>query len=268
MNRSLGLVLALTTATLVACSTKPQHTVDGYPDRTLNPWEIVDAVPRHEPRSKYGNPSAYNVLGQRYTTLQSGKGFVERGYASFYGTKFHGRRTSSGETYDMYEMTAAHKSLPLPTYVQVINLDNGRTTVVKVNDRGPFHEGRIIDLSYAAAVKLGLDRRGVGKVEIRAIDPDNPTAHLNKTSRSDVAALPDARLFVQAGAFSRLENAQRRRAKLQDRALKNVRIHEDQRQGGKLFKVYVGPLESVAQADALSADLRDQGIADAHTVTD
>ena len=109
-------------------------------------------MPRQETRSKYGNPESYVVLGQRYYTLKTAQGFSERGVASWYGKKFHGRKTSSGEIYDMYKMTAAHKGLPLPTYVQVRNLDNGRTAVVKVNDRGPFHDNRIIDLSYAAAL--------------------------------------------------------------------------------------------------------------------
>ena len=115
-----------------------------------------DAVPRVEPRSRYGNPRSYVVNGKQYFTLSSARGFIQRGIASWYGQAFHGRRTSSGETYDMHKMTAAHKTLPLPTYVSVRDLGTGRTIVVRVNDRGPFHGDRIIDLSFAAASKLGI----------------------------------------------------------------------------------------------------------------
>src|SRR5690606_41039091 len=137
----------------------------------------VDAIPEpevvDEPRSRYGNRSPYTVLGKRYTVLDDTQGFVEEGLASYYGNKFHGRRTSNMEVYDMYAFTAAHKHLPLPSFARVTNLDNGRSVVVRVNDRGPFHEGRVIDLSYAAAVKLGIHPRGTGRVEVRALVPDD-----------------------------------------------------------------------------------------------
>ncbi len=142
----------------------------------LDPNNIPDAVPGDEPRSRYGNPASYEVFGKRYYTLRSSKGYIERGIASWYGDPFHGERTSSGETYDMYRMTAAHKLLPLPTYVLVKNLENGRSATVKVNDRGPFKDNRIIDLSYAAALKLGVVGKGTAMVEIRALDANgNPS---------------------------------------------------------------------------------------------
>jgi len=133
--------------------------------------DTADAVPKVEPKSKYGNPKSYVVFGKRYYTKSSSRGHVERGLASWYGKKFHGRKTSNGERYNMYAMTAAHKTLPLPTYVRVSNLTNGRSTVVRVNDRGPFHGKRIIDLSYSAACRLGMAAQGIAMVEIRAIDP-------------------------------------------------------------------------------------------------
>jgi rare lipoprotein A len=136
--------------------------------------DIADAVPRVEPKSKYGNPASYVVRGKRYRTKGSSAGHVERGLASWYGKQFHGRKTSSGERYNMYAMTAAHKTLPLPTYVRVTNLENGRSAVVKVNDRGPFHGPRVIDLSYSAAKKLGVVQKGTAMVEVRAIDPNRP----------------------------------------------------------------------------------------------
>ena len=135
----------------------------------------VDAIPepevRAEPRARTGNKN-YSVLGKRYQVLDSAADYVEQGGASYYGNKFHGRRTSSGEVYDMYAFTAAHKTLPLPSYARVTNLDNGKSVVVKVNDRGPFHPGRVIDLSYAAAVKLGYREKGTARVEVRALHPD------------------------------------------------------------------------------------------------
>ena len=143
---------------------------DTVPDYIPN----VDAIPepevRAEPRSRAGNRS-YSVLGKRYHVLDSAEGYSEEGQASYYGNKFHGRRTSNQEVYDMYAFTAAHKTLPLPSFARVTNLDNGQSVVVRVNDRGPFHEGRVIDLSYAAAVKLGIVARGTGRVEVRALAP-------------------------------------------------------------------------------------------------
>ena len=130
-----------------------------------------DARPRQEYKSRLGNPAFYDELGVRYRVLQTSKDYVQRGIASWYGDPFHGRTTSTGETYDMYAMTAAHKTLPLPTYVRVTDLDTGNRVVVRVNDRGPFVEGRVIDLSYIAAVKLGIADRGTARVEVRALDP-------------------------------------------------------------------------------------------------
>ncbi len=132
---------------------------------------LKEPVPRDEPLAKYGNRSPYTVLGKSYHVMKSAKGYVERGIASWYGEKFHGRATSSMEAYDMYQFSAAHKTLPLPAYARVTNLENGRSIVVKVNDRGPFHENRLIDLSYAAAIKLGMHVQGTAKVEVRALQP-------------------------------------------------------------------------------------------------
>nr|VFK02139.1 MAG: rare lipoprotein A [Candidatus Kentron sp. H]VFK02511.1 MAG: rare lipoprotein A [Candidatus Kentron sp. H]VFK05458.1 MAG: rare lipoprotein A [Candidatus Kentron sp. H] len=166
-------IIFLLTALLAGCGLIPAQ--DGPPlFFRLDPNNIQNAVPRVESRSQYGNSPFYTVYGKRYHVLLSSTGYVRRGIASWYGRKFHGKRTSSGETYDMYAMTAAHRSLPLPTYVRVTNLENKRQAIVRVNDRGPFHTNRIIDLSYAAAVKLGIARKGTVHVEIHAIDPSQP----------------------------------------------------------------------------------------------
>jgi len=146
---------------------------DTTPDYVPDVNCIAEPVVTHEPRSAIGNRTPYEVLGKQYHVLDRTDGYVESGTASYYGAKFHGRRTSNLEVYDMYAFTAAHKSLPLPSFARVTNLDNGQSVVVRVNDRGPFHEGRVIDLSYAAAVKLGITQRGTGRVEVRALTPDD-----------------------------------------------------------------------------------------------
>ena len=152
-----------------------------------------------EPLSRYGNPESYVVYGKTYHTLSSSKGYKERGAASWYGTKFHGKRTSSGEPYDLYAMTAAHKTLPLPTYVEVTNLKNGRTVIVKVNDRGPFHDDRLIDLSYAAAAKLDILPYGTGEVEVRAIDPTKMALTARTADAAPLAETPDSAVLLPAG---------------------------------------------------------------------
>ncbi len=147
---------------------------DGTPEIPPDIANLAEPVPRAEPRSHYGNRSPYVVLGKTYTVLPSASGYLERGVASWYGTKFDGRATSSFEPYDVYQFSAAHRTLPLPSYARVTNLDNGRSVIVRINDRGPFHEGRLIDLSYAAAVKLGVNVHGTANVEVRGIDPGEP----------------------------------------------------------------------------------------------
>lgn len=153
---------------LASCSTTRR---DGPPDFYVDASRIPNPVPKPEPLAKYGNMSYYYVNGRRYNVMRSAKHFEQTGVASWYGTMFHSRRTSSGERYNMLAMTAAHKSLPLPTYVEVTNLRNHRKIIVKVNDRGPFASNRIIDLSYVAAKKLGMTGRGTTYVHIKAIDP-------------------------------------------------------------------------------------------------
>jgi rare lipoprotein A len=186
-----GLVIVV----LTGCGSSPERAVT--PDDT----GIADAVPRVEPKAKLGNMDSYVVFGQRYHTKDTGRGHVERGIASWYGKKFHGRKTSSGERYDMHQMTAAHKTLPLPSYVMVTNLDNGRRAIVKVNDRGPFHGNRVIDLSFAAAKKLDVVRKGTARVEVRSIDPRDHGGKLPKNgliTAAEPAAKPTKRQSEEA----------------------------------------------------------------------
>lgn len=176
---------ALSAVLLSGCSSSPVRGGDSAPKHVpVDPWAVVEPVPRQEARSRYGNPDSYEVFGKRYHVLDSAEGYKARGIASWYGSKFHGRRTSSGEPYDMFAISAAHKTLPLPCFVRVTNLENGKSLIVRVNDRGPFHPGRIIDLSYTAAIRLGVYANGSAQVEVETLTP-------NSRSQTASAAVPE-----------------------------------------------------------------------------
>lgn len=231
---------------------------------------IPDAVPRLEPRSPYGNPSYYEVAGRRYYVRASSEGYIERGIASWYGTKFHGRRTSSGEPYDMYTMSAAHATLPIPSYVQVTNLRNGRRVVVKVNDRGPFHENRLIDLSYVAALKLGIVAEGTGLVEVRALKGDETKM---TQAAAAVASAPSHRaspnIYLQIGAFAERDNAERLSQRITMAAPhRKVQVREASGEGHPLYRVRLGPLADVDEVDRVTRELERLGIKDARVVID
>lgn len=264
----LAATLLLLTSCFTACtSQKPDLQTDDAPVNPLDVSNVPDAVPRSEPLSRYGNPESYVVYGKTYRTLSSSKGYTERGTASWYGTKFHGKRTSSGEPYDLYAMTAAHKTLPLPTYVKVTNLKNGRSVIVKVNDRGPFHDDRIIDLSYAAAARLDILRFGTGQVEIHAIDPDEEGAPAKTADASPSAETPDiVVVFLQVGAFSSRDNAQRMQDDLQSQNIGTVRIVEATTDAGAFYKVQVGPLTSHMEANRVTQELKTLGINNSHSI--
>jgi rare lipoprotein A len=195
MAAAFGLAGCLTTSSQKAGSISNTEPPPAPPP--VIPQAVPDAVPRVEPRSRTGNPPFYEVFGKRYYVLSSSVAYVERGVASWYGPGFHKVRTSTGEVYDMYGMTAAHKTLPLPAYVRVTNLQNGRSVLVRVNDRGPFVGNRIIDLSYTAASRLDMLRNGTAMVEVRAIDPSVPTRDQGLPL---LAAAPMAPPSGQAGA--------------------------------------------------------------------
>jgi rare lipoprotein A len=199
VRRALAAPLGIAAAAaLTACLSTPRQETPVYtvPPESLTPPPIPDsvpdAIPHIEPRARSGNPPFYDVFGKRYYVLSSSVGYWERGVASWYGPGFHKVRTSTGERYDMYAMTAAHKTLPLPAYVRVTNLLNGRSVVVRVNDRGPFVGNRIIDLSYSAAVKLDMLRNGTAMVDVRTIDPPAPTPATSASMVPPAAAAPNA----------------------------------------------------------------------------
>ncbi|MCK4742944.1 MAG: septal ring lytic transglycosylase RlpA family protein [Sulfuriflexus sp.] len=244
---------------------------DSAPSEHRDLSNVPDAIPKTEPRSRYGNPKSYVVRGKRYYVKDSNAGFTQRGIASWYGTKFHGRRTSSGEPYDMYAMTAAHKTLPLPTYLEVINLRNNKRVIVKANDRGPFHENRIIDLSYAAATRLGITASGTGLVEIRALNPAAPTpiqqvqtpAAVNTDNKT---LAPN--MYLQIGAFSSQQNAQGLSSKLHNAAFARTAITTASSNGNTIYRVRIGPLSTVDEADQLVDQLASLGINDTRVVID
>jgi len=232
---------------------------DGPPDRPhLDIAKLEDAVPRYESPSSSGN-EPYQALGRWYHPLRSARGYHARGAASWYGRKFHGRRTSSGERYDMFAMTAAHRTLPLPSYVRVMNLRNGRSVVVKVNDRGPFLHNRLIDLSYAAAYKLGIIGTGTGLVDVTAVFPNSSSPQ--GAPAETMALRPvivEPRIFLQLGAFADVGNAQRLRDRLLTQGFRST-LDPVRKNGLNLYRVRLGPLTDVESADEKSALLRDRG---------
>jgi rare lipoprotein A len=254
---------------LAACSMGVR---DGPPDNTNYDWsKIPNATPKVEPKSRYGNPANYEVLGKEYHVMQSAKGFTQNGIASWYGSKFHGQRTSDGEVYDMHKMTAAHKTLPLPSYVEVTNHNNGRKIIVRVNDRGPFHKGRIIDLSYAAAAKLGVTKTGTAPVTIRVVTPDtiNDNGAAKATAAATATIKPheatrdaslisdEGKLFVQVVAYSTEDAALKMLKELRDQNFSGGRIHVEKIGRKLIYRVRIGPVPTRDVAEKLLAELKE-----------
>ncbi len=235
-------LIAILVLLVAACAREQREPADGPPANLadFDRERVVQPEPRPEPRSAYGNHSPYEVMGQTYQVRSSAEGYRETGIASWYGTKFHGRLTSSGEPYDMYQMTAAHRTLPLPTYARVRHLENGRSVVVRINDRGPFHDDRIIDLSWAAAVELGIDEDGLGPVEVEAI----------AFEEGEVPAVRPARVpvYLQVGAFSERERAEAVAERLGSAGVEPVRARSARTGSGRVWRVRVGPVSESERA--------------------
>lgn len=211
---------------------------DVGPDRTLNEADIADIDVVFESPSRGGN-SDYTLFGTRYQVLSSAEGYQREGTASWYGKKFHGHTTSNGETYDMYQLSAAHTTLPLPSFVRVTNLDNNREVVVRVNDRGPFHEDRIIDMSYAAAVRLGFAHQGTARVRVEALTPDHVT---------------ESEVWLQFGAFREASSAQRASQDIGQALDENASVLSD----NGFHRVRIGPLPQ-SRAEELQREWERKG---------
>lgn len=261
-----ALALLLLAAVLVAgCASTGNERVsdsrytmdqDAGPDRHFDVSTVVEPEPRYEAPTSAGNQSPYEVWGETYRVLDDAHGYEATGTASWYGRKFHGHKTSNGETYDMYELTAAHRSLPLPTFLRVTNLENDRSTIVRVNDRGPFHGDRLIDLSYAAASVLGFQGQGTARVHIEAVAtrPDNQQASRDAGDAGDAGseggdAKKSESLFVQVGAFGNLSAATQLRDQLFLVAGPRVHLVEAAVSGGTVHRVWVGPFENRREAE-------------------
>lgn len=281
---------------ITACSSTPRRDGGYYQDDgphasvSVDIWQVPEPVPRHEPPSKSGN-KPYTVFNKTYYPLTDAKDYHERGIASWYGRKFHGRRASSGETYDMYALTAAHKTLPLPSYARVRNLTNNRSIVVRVIDRGPFLDNRLIDLSYTAAARLGILGTGTGLVEVEGITPDDSPANIRLAARDESMgtetmpvtaagiatessdrvpppAVTVPRLYVQAGAFANIDNARALRTRLQNGAFKPVEIQTAELDDNTVHRVRIGPLPSVEEGDRVAARVASLGINNAYLIVE
>ncbi|MDO1527687.1 septal ring lytic transglycosylase RlpA family protein [Fulvimonas sp. R45] len=236
---------------------RDDSTPDGAPPAFIA--TLPEPVPKAEPRALYGNKSPYSVRGQTYRVLPSAAGYDERGIASYYGNKFDGYKTSSLENYDMYKFSAASKVLPLPSYARVTNLANGKSVVVRVNDRGPFHENRIIDLSYAAAVRIGIWPKGTGLVEVQGIDPSGGVRELPLPPVvTGGAARPG--IYLQVGAFADPANAERVAQQLRQANLAPVQVIDADVGGHRVRRVRLGPLADAEAADRASDRIERMGL--------
>jgi rare lipoprotein A len=280
MSRRLESFLAAMLLALTACAPFPSQPDHGPVQAPRDLTQVPDAVPRDEPRSRYGNPASYEVNGKTFALLPDCKGYHERGIASWYGTKFHGGRTSSGDTYDMYSMTAANKTLPIPCYVRVTNLQNGKSVIVKVNDRGPFVDNRLVDLSYAAATRLDMLGNGTALVDVQSVmpgetplanDPAPPAVSVPApTSLPTIPATPadenSPQIFLQVGAFADRANADALVHKLTAAGLMQAFILSTADPTRTLYKVRIGPLADVDKVDQLYGRLAELGFHDVQVV--
>ena len=247
---------AVLASLLAACSAPPPasrypNANDGAPLKAIGPDDVADATPRPDPILSVGNKSPYTVNGVSYDIIEDYRNYRAEGIASWYGTKFDGHATSNGEIFDLYQASAAHKTLPIPSYARVTNLNNGQSVVVRVNDRGPFHSDRLIDLSYGAAVKLGYMEQGTAPVKVEVLN---------------IAGVDDRRgttngdyRYLQLGAFGSEVSAQRLQGELQSLLAAPVFISQVDSGGNMLYRVRVGPVDSNEQLLAVQEKLQDSG---------
>lgn len=277
--RNIVLCLGLFTFVLLnGCSSVSKK--DGPPSFYVDETKIPNAVPKYEKLSRIGNKPYYTVFGKRYYVMPTSRNYEEQGIASWYGTKFHSHHTSNGESYDMLAMTAAHKSLPLPTYVQVTNLKNGKKIIVKVNDRGPFEANRLIDLSYVAAKKLGMIGHGTTVVNVKSVDPrDINQADLYAKDTSTIAphhvrykevhqvkvehTHASSTVYLQVGVFHNRERAEQLKNRLGNLLGSPVNVN----MAKNMYRVQVGPLNNIATANKIKDRLKANGLSSTRVTT-
>jgi len=248
---------------LAACTTSRysmEH--DAIPQGKFDASKVPNAKPIWEPLSRRGNQTPYEVRGKQYTILPSADGYEEVGVASWYGLKFHGELTSNGEIYNMYSMSAAHKTLPLPAYLRVTNLENQKSIIVRVNDRGPFHTGRIIDLSYAAAKKLEYDKQGTARVKLEVITVPKVRVNSSGNTRGgESGQLDRISNFIQVAAYANRLAAESVYGKLMDLVGRpDVFIAKSPNQKPAIYRVRVGPLDEMQEAESLVSKIKEAGI--------
>jgi rare lipoprotein A len=273
-------------AAMMACSSAPEQTPespnagrysisqDRAPTRIVDLASIPEVIPEPLNRTGAGNRSPYTVLGKSYEVMPTEVGYNERGVASWYGEKFHGHKTSNGEVFDMFLASAAHKSLPIPSFLRVTNLDNNRSIVVRVNDRGPFHGDRVIDLSYAAAVKLGYADRGTARVQLESIIAtgtfgDRVVRAANSGGNETLRVNSTDSKYLQVGAFSDLSAAQEVTSKVEEITSLPVFIWTVNTSSNKiLHRVRVGPISDPGQIQRVSASVVAANLGSPYTITE
>jgi len=272
---------------VVSCSSAPEQTPespnkgrysisqDRAPTQIVDLSIIPEVIPQPINRTMAGNRSPYTVLGKSYQVLPTEEGYNESGVASWYGEKFHGHKTSNGEVFDMYQVSAAHKSLPIPSFLRVTNLDNNRSIVVRVNDRGPFHGDRVIDLSYAAALKLGYADRGTARVQLESIVANGAFRDRGVSATTSAAGNENLRIssssskYLQVGAFSELSTAQEVSTKVEEITslpvfIRTVNISKSR----TLHRVRVGPISDSGQIQRVSESVVAANLGSPYTVTE
>lgn len=241
---------------------------DSAPASAIDISKLVEPTSKPEPLARYGNKSPYTVLGKTYQVLDKSKPYEQRGIASWYGQKFNGRKTSSGEIYSICNFSAAHKTLPLPSYVRVTNTRNGQSVVVRVNDRGPFHEGRIIDLSYVAAIRIGLDKTGTAPVLVELLNPNNAFGSKHNDSPhhdrdheiANKRVNEDDEVSLQFGSFADKDNAKRLQDRLQEANIGNIKLDKAEVQGQSVWRVQIYDLKN-DQLEVIFEKIRQLGLA-------
>ncbi|MFT4885967.1 MAG: rare lipoprotein A [Pseudohongiellaceae bacterium] len=275
--------LLLVLATLAACSSAPMAPVinensgrysinqDRAPTRNIDMSSVAEIIPVPITRTRAGNGSPYTVLGKSYNVMATEAGYSERGVASWYGEKFHGHKTSNGEVFDMYLASAAHKSLPIPSFLKVTNLDNNRSIIVRVNDRGPFHGDRLVDLSYAAAVKLGYADRGTARVQLDSIIANGDSRGFAgaQSNTVQISSNSGTRRYLQVGAFSQRVAAEKISQELRNLTDRPVFIRSVETvNNGVMHRVRIGPLMDTNEIGLLSQRVVGANLGSPYTVTE